>query len=80
MAEPVEERVQIKVLWRGVDDTPLKYVNQIAVQHDRSSIYMVAGHVPPPLLLGSPAEQAQQACELPGVFVEIAARLALSRR
>lgn len=79
-AEPEGEVIQIRILWRGLDTQPLHYANQFIVQHDPSGIYLTAGHLQPPMLLGSPEEQQRQARELGNVFADTVGRMFISRR
>ena len=81
MAEPEPlEQISVRVAWVGVEEVPIVFVNQVAAQlDDRGEAIITFGQATPPLLLGTPEEQREQAAATPFVQVRPVARLSLSQ-
>jgi hypothetical protein len=78
MAEP-REPIRVPVVFIGAEDTPVQYANQFVVSHQQDEFILTVGQVTPPLLLGTEAEQREQAQQLAYVPVKTVARLAFTR-
>ena len=63
MAE-AQEPVQVPVVFIGAEDTPLLYANQFVIAHQGQEFILSVGQVTPPLLLGTPEQQYEQAKQL----------------
>jgi hypothetical protein len=74
-----KDTVALRVLWRGMEDHPLLYVNQFLMQHDQDELILTVGQFQPPILLGEPHERVEQARQLGYVPVHVVARLAFTR-
>jgi hypothetical protein len=81
MAEPEPiERIAVRIAWVGVDDVPIAFVNQVIGQiDDRGEVIITFGQATPPVLIGTPEEQQQEAAAVPFVPVRPVARLSMSR-
>lgn len=80
MTEETQKRLHVPVLWDGVEDVPLVLVNQVLGQvGQQGEVILTFGQLTPPLLLGTPEQQAEQANEIPFVSVKSVARLALTK-
>ncbi|MBA2713885.1 MAG: hypothetical protein H0U55_10095 [Rubrobacteraceae bacterium] len=80
VAEDTQRSLQIPVLWDGVENVPLVLTNQVLGQvGQQGEVILTFGQVNPPLLMGTPEQQAQQAGEIPFVAVKPVARLALTK-
>ncbi len=80
MTEDTQKELQIPVLWDGVENVPLVLTNQVLGQvGQQGEVILTFGQVNPPLLMGTPEQQAQQASDIPFVAVKPVARLALTK-
>jgi hypothetical protein len=59
--------VPLRASWRGIDDVPVRFVNQFLVSTGLSSadgtpdgVYLALGHTAPPILLGTRDEMRAQ--------------------
>ncbi|MGD0247844.1 MAG: hypothetical protein ABSB75_02215 [Candidatus Limnocylindrales bacterium] len=77
------EPVQMPLAYVGVDDAPIEFANQFAVQLGKDALILLVGQVAPPFVLGTADEQRDQLRNTPFVPVRILARygitLAVSR-
>jgi hypothetical protein len=81
MADESPEQVQIPVVWVGVDDMPVLMSNEAVVQHAGPDEFLLTfGLLTPPLLRGTPEEQAEQARSLGYVAIRPVARIGLTRQ
>lgn len=78
--EPDGDAVQLRLLWRGLDDTPLLYANQFVVQHERDELILTIGQFQPPILIGQPDERIEQARQLGYVPINVVGRYAFTRQ
>jgi hypothetical protein len=77
-SEPIE-RLEMRVAWVGVEDMPIVFANQLIGQlDDRGEAIITFGQASPPILIGSPEEQKQQAAAIPFVQVRPVLRLGVS--
>lgn len=80
MSEEIQEAVQLPIRWVGVEETPLLVANQFLGQTGTGDIILNFGAVvPPPILPGTPEQQAEQLGEYTYVPVRAVARLGLNR-
>lgn len=80
MSEETRREIQIPVLWSGAEDVPLVLVNQVLGQvGQQGEVILTFGQITPPLLMGTPEQQAEQVSEIPFVSVKPVARLALTK-
>lgn len=80
MATPKrDDPVSIPVVYIGVEDAPILYSNQFAVQVEGNDFIVTAGQLTPPILVGSEEEQREQAKQLSYVPIRVVARLAINR-
>ncbi len=56
----------LKLDWTGLENLPISFVNQFAVQHDArtNEFYLSVGAVSPPLIMGSDADRTATAAKL----------------
>jgi hypothetical protein len=79
----VEERsngeIELRVLWRGVEDSPILYANQFVLQTDQDEVILTLGQLVQPILIGDQEERLAQARELSHVSVKIIGRFSMTR-
>ena len=73
----------LKLDWTGLENMPISFVNQFAVQHDArtNEFYLSVGAVSPPLIMGSDADRIATAAKLKErgtILVHPVARLGLT--
>ena len=74
------DRLAVRIAWVGVEDVPIVFANQIIGQvDDKGEAIITFGQATPPVLLGTPEEQREQAGNIQFVQVRPVARLNLSR-
>lgn len=76
--EEREELIQIPLVWLGVEDAEIAFVNQLVVQHQGSEFILTFGQQAPPMLFGGPEENIRQAREVEYVPVKVAVRIGLT--
>lgn len=54
------EPIEIPIIWVGVEDAQILFANQYLGQVEQQEIVLTFGQITPPVLLGSPEQQAQQ--------------------
>lgn len=75
-----EESRAVPIVWVGADELPVIAVNQFVVQVDKGEIFLLAGTLTPPIILGkSPDDMRRQVESLDFVTVRPAARFAIAR-
>ena len=72
---PLGPPKQVPLVWVGVDDLPVQFLNQFIGQADRNEIYLTLGQLVPPALLGSDESKRQQLEALDYVTVRPIVRL-----
>lgn len=73
------ERLTLRAAWVGLEDVPIVFANQIIGQlDDKGEAILTFGQATPPVLLGTPEEQQQQASLTHFVQIRPVARLTLS--
>lgn len=78
--QPEGESVQLRLLWRGLDEVPLLYANQFVVQHERDELILTIGQFQPPILIGDAEHRFEQAKQLGYVPINIVGRYAFTRQ
>lgn len=78
-AEPPENGVELRVLWRGAEDSPILFANQFVVQTQQDAIILTVGQLQGPILLGELEDQIAQARQLSYIPVTVVARLGMTR-
>jgi len=76
----MQEQVGVPIAFLGIEDVPVLYANHFIIQHNQNEFILSVGQLSPPILLGTPEEQAEQARQLSYVPVKIVARLAMTRQ
>ena len=76
MADETPEGIALPLVWMDVEDADTRAVNQLIVQHHEDEFILTFGHVTPPMLTGTPEENAAQAKNIPYVGVKVVAQLA----
>lgn len=72
--------VEIPLTFVGAEENPMLAANSFVVQHQMDEFMLTVGHVAPPLLVGTPVEQARQATQLPFVPVNVLGRYSITRQ
>lgn len=72
--------VALRLVWVGADEADITFVNSIAVQPQGDEVIILFGQQAPPLLLGTPAEMAEQAKGLTHVPVRTRLRIGTTRQ
>ena len=72
-------RVDIPIVWVGVEDAEILFANQFLVQFYQQEILLTIGQLTPPVVLGTPAQQVQQAEQLSYIPVNTVGRFGLTR-
>jgi hypothetical protein len=74
------EFIDVPIVWVGVEDIPIQYVNQAIGQVGRGGEFFLSlGQLTPPPLVGTPEQQAEQAQQISYVPIKPVARLGLTR-
>ncbi len=71
--------VSVPLVWK-LGETATQHATQFILQQDDDLYYLTVGAVAPPLLIGTPEEQAEQASKLESVPVTVLARFVLSAK
>ncbi len=80
MAEELPDGIQIPLSWEGIEDLPILLANQVIGQvGQQGEVILSFGQASPPVLIGDPEQQREQAGEIPFVPIKPVARLALTR-
>src|SRR5215210_6976265 len=78
LTEPELQGIALPVAYVGVDDVPIQFANQFVVQIEEEEILLVVGQMSPPVLIGTPAQQAEQAKGVPFVPIQVVARYGMT--
>ncbi|MDP9265290.1 MAG: hypothetical protein M3O91_04110 [Chloroflexota bacterium] len=70
--------IQVPVVWVGIDETPIYFLNQFLVQTEADEIILTFGALASPVLLGTPEERRQQAEAVRFVPVKVLGRYGLT--
>ena len=76
--EEREEAIEVPLVWIGVEDAEIAFVNQLVVQHQGNEFILTFGQQAPPMILGDAEETIKQAREIEYVPVRIAARIGIT--
>jgi hypothetical protein len=75
-SEPEKEPTkQVPLVWVGVDELPVQFLNQFIGQADNNEIFLTLGQLVPPALLGDQESQREQLDALDYVTVRPIVRL-----
>jgi hypothetical protein len=69
---------EVPIVWSGVEDLPVLYVNQFVSQAGPGEIFLTIGQLQPPALLGNEEERREQIEQISYVQVKPIARLAMT--
>ncbi len=72
------ETVELPLFFVGAEDTPILFSNLMVVQHQHNEFLVTFGQFSPPLVLGTPEEQMEQAKSMPYVPVRVVARIGMT--
>lgn len=78
--KPEEGVIELRVLWRGLDDSPILFTNQFLIQTEQDDIILTLGQLQPPVLLGELEDRIAQAQQLGYIPINAVARFGLSRK
>ena len=81
MEERLPEGLHLSVVWEGVDDVPILFVNQVLGQvGQQSEVILTFGQLAPPAILGETQEEREkQLRDVTRLRIKPVARLALTR-
>src|SRR5690349_7009669 len=68
--------VSVPIVWTGIEDAPAIFANQFIAQVDRGEVFITAGQMAPPVLVGTLEERRHQAENIQFVPVQTVARIA----
>lgn len=74
------DSIQLPIVYASVDDEPMLFANQFVLQVNQDEFILVVGQLQPPLVLGTPEEQREQASRLTHVPVRVIARVGMTRQ
>ena len=57
MPEPPEGAIEVPVVWVGVDDLPVQFVNQFLGVIEQNEIFLNFGSLVPPPIMGETIEE-----------------------
>ena len=77
--EPADT-LALPLVWQDPEETEIHFVNQVVVQAQGDEFIIMFGQQAPPLLFGTPEQQAEQAGRLGYVPVRVAARIGMPRK
>ena len=72
------ESVELPLFFVGAEDTPILFANLMVVQQQHKEFILTFGQFTPPLVLGTTAEQVEQAKSMPYVPVKVVARIGMT--
>jgi flagellar motor switch/type III secretory pathway protein FliN len=72
------EGIELPVVYTSVDDAPMLFANQFAIQFNKDEFILTIGQLQPPLLLGTPEEMREQASRLTHVPVRVLVRVGMT--
>jgi hypothetical protein len=76
-----EQEIQVPIVWVGVEDTPVYASNQMLIQFSAANEFILTfGHLTPPVTLGTPEQQREQAEMISFVPVRPVARVGFNRQ
>jgi hypothetical protein len=67
--------IALPLVWVDVEEAETRAANQLIVQHHEGEFILTFGHLTPPLLMGTPEENAAQAKTIPYVAVKVVAKM-----
>jgi hypothetical protein len=82
--KPIEQsdaiEVRVPVSYRGIDDLPIHFANAFIAQKTtgQDEFIISFGHISPPVLLGTPEQQREQAAQISYVQAKMIARFGMN--
>lgn len=76
---PDPNAIELPIVYTSLDDQPVLFANQFAIQFNQDEFILTVGQLQPPLLLGTPDQQHQQAARLTHVPIRVLARVGMTR-
>jgi hypothetical protein len=73
-----EPERQVPVVWVGLDEAPIQFANQFAMQGIENELILTIGQIAPPMLLGTDEERRQQIEALSYVPVKTVCRVSFT--
>jgi hypothetical protein len=81
MSDDNPESIELRTLWIGIDELDVTLANQFATQVDHNGeIFLTIGQISPPLLIGTPEQQRDQARNLGYVPIRPLGRYTMTRQ
>jgi len=74
-----DDQIQLPIAYLGVEETPIVFANQFAIQHFQNEFIITIGQIAPPILVGSPEERREQAKNVGYIPVTIVGRFSLTK-
>jgi len=79
--KPAEDGVVVPLVYVGLDETPIEFLNQFVLQVQGDEIILTLGAVAPPLILADTAEERKRQAEaIKFVQVRVLGRYAMTRQ
>ncbi len=75
-----EDAITLPLTYLGLEDVPILFANQFVIQHEKNEFVLTVGQLQPPILLGSPDEQKEQAKKLTYVPIRVVGKFGLTRQ
>ena len=72
------EGVQVPVVWVGPEELPVLYVNSFVAQVDKEEVFLLAGQLVPPAVVGTEEQRREQANNISFAPIRPVARLAMN--
>jgi hypothetical protein len=67
--------VAVPVTWTGAEDMPVLFANHFVAQVDRGEVFLTAGQLTPPMLVGTQEERIEQAGMIQFLPIQTVARI-----
>lgn len=79
--EPVSEPegISLPIVYTSMDDVPMLFANQFAIQFEQDEFILTIGQLQPPILIGTPEEKMEQAKRLTHVPIRVLIRVGMTR-
>lgn len=72
------EVINLPIIWVGVDEEPIQFVNQMVSQFQENEFILTFGQLAPPMIVGPPDVQREQVQTLSFVPVRPVVRVAMT--
>jgi hypothetical protein len=70
--------IMLPLVWVDVETAEARAANQLIVQHHEGEFILTFGHLIPPLLMGTPEENAEQVKQIPYVGVKVVSQISVT--